>query len=111
MGQRVAEMKTPGCGDVEGYCVYQSTAMACFSPIFRNQLAAELFASTLPSIYPNWSDADQMELASRVNTYIRTCFGEEPEDHAAYNDHLCDDEAMSTLRTQFLSGWPKAVKP
>jgi hypothetical protein len=105
MGQRVAELKTPGCSDVDGYCVYQSTGMACFVPIFYNQLAAELFASTLQNIYPRWSDASQEELATSVNDYILGQFGERPEEHVKYMDTLSDVGEFAQFRCAFLRYW------
>jgi hypothetical protein len=90
-------MKTPGCGDVEGYCVYQSTSMALFTPIFHNQLAAELFALALRDIFPNWSDVDCLQLASEVNAVILGEYGEKPEDHSLYYDTLVDPQNMDNL--------------
>lgn len=97
MGQRVAELTTPGCAGTVGYIVYQSTAMACFTPIFGDQLAAELFASLLSDIYPDWSDKAQEKLSDRVNSFVRGKFGEAPEDHDDYLDFLCDDRKQKEL--------------
>ena len=108
MGERVAELRMPGCGDVEGYCAYQSTSGVCFVPIFRNQLAAELFAATLRNISPRWSEVDQLQHAARVNEYLKACFGEHPADHPKYDDNLSDPQEFALLRAQFLAG---RVKP
>jgi hypothetical protein len=109
MGNRVAEMKTPGCGDIEGYCVYQSTSMACFTPIFHNQLAAELFALALDDIRLHWDEKPIAILAADVNEVILGEYGEKPEDHSLYYDTLSDPQNMDNL-LQYLREHRRAVK-
>ena len=92
MGNRVAKMEYPNEAypglDGIGYCVYQSTSMACFWPIFHNQLAAHCFAHVLNINYPNWSDKEQEEMADSVNAFISERFGDEPENNDAYHQAL-----------------------
>lgn len=101
MGCRVAEIKTPGCREVEGYIVFQSTAMACFTPIFGDQLAAEIFATVLHDIHPHWDDASVEKLCTLVNAFLRGKLGEQPEEHDDYCDYLCDNERQADLVSQF----------
>lgn len=110
MGNRVAELKTPGCGDVEGYAVYQSTSMAMFTPIFRNQLAAELFASALYSRRGNWSESAISMLAVSVETFMIVEFSDPPQDDPNYDDYLADPEKQDELCRRFLDTLP-ALKP
>jgi hypothetical protein len=88
MGQRVAEMKQPGEEYTVGWMVYQSTSGACFTPIFSNQLAAELFALALGDIFPCWDEDSEFILARQVNEVVREQFGDEPEEHPLYDDAI-----------------------
>lgn len=101
MGCRVAELRTPGCHDTVGYAVYQSTAMANFTPIFGDQLAAEIFATVLHDIRPNWDEASVEKLCTLVNAFLRGKLGEQPEEHDDYLDYLCDNERQADLVSQF----------
>ena len=116
MGNRIAEIKEAGCQDTTGWIVFQSTAMGCFTPIFTNELAARLFAATLPDILPNWDDINQVQLALDVNGFLRGALGEDPEAHQDYDEIINDDEReadlLAALRTH-RARWAKekAVKP
>ena len=101
MGNRVAELKQAGCSNTEGWIVFQSTAMACFTPIFGDQLAAEIFAQALHDIKPDWSDAAHEKLAGQVNAFITGKLGEDPEENDDYLDYLCDDDRQGDLLAQF----------
>lgn len=100
MGNRVAEMKECGTEHVQ-WIVFQSTGMACFDPIFGNQLAATIFASSLHDIYPNWDAASQSRLEGRVNAFVRVTLGENPEEHELYFDYLNDQGQFEELLHQF----------
>lgn len=101
MGQRVAELRTPGSHDTVGYIVYQSTAMANFTPIFGDQLSAELFAFLLQDIYPNWDDKSQEDLCSRLTSFIRNKFTDSPDGHPDYEDYLFDNAKQAELLQEF----------
>jgi hypothetical protein len=97
MGNRVAEMTEPGCKDSIGWCVFQSCSMACFSPIFHDQLSAELFAQLLGDIYPLWNDSELECLQGVVVRVVQNHFGREPELNMRYQDYLANSVLTGNL--------------
>lgn len=101
MGNRVAEIREGGCREISGWIVFQSTSQACFTPIFGDQLSAEIFAAALHDIYPNWTDQHQARLQGRVIAFMNITFGEDPEEHAEYLDFLCSSDRQAELLHAF----------
>ena len=76
--------------------------MACFDPIFDDQLSAILFARALELIYPQWDSPSQGELQTEVLHFMRHRYTNQHTDYESIDAYWSDMADTENVWADFL---------
>jgi len=101
MGNRTAKLEGE---DI--WIVYQSVTDAVFSPMFRDELSAELYAFHWYQVgltSPEWGK--EHTVGDEVMGFIRALYGEEPQENRIYWQVLADVQSGRTRDRTIKNLW------